>query len=218
MHRTWENLTTKEKIIKATMEIIAKEGFYNITIRKIASRADVNIAAVNYHFGSKDGVIDAALATVTDEMKTTFTLLKESGSETEARLLEFIDHYTEVIHKYPDLIKNLIDMAIHNKPLNKQAEYMTFLKNEGIALIKAAIAEVRPEAAEEVLNICTLQLLSALSFPVLMGDHILDMTDVDLKDEQVRQHYILILLEFALGRGLLLRTVPGGNALITNST
>lgn len=211
MHMTWENLTTKEKIIKATMEIIAKEGFYNITIRKIASRADVNIAAVNYHFGSKDGVIDAALATVTDEMKTTFTLLKESGSDTENRLLEFIEHYTEIIHKYPDLIKNLIDMAIHNKPLNKQTEYMTFLKNEGIALIKAAITEVSPEADEELLNIRALQLLSALSFPILMGDNILDMTGVDLKDKQVRQHYVLTLLEFVLGRRLL-SNVSGDNA------
>lgn len=202
MIANWDNLTTKQKIIKVTMDIIAEEGFHNITIRKIASRADVNVAAVNYHFGSKDGVIDAALATVTDEMRKTFNILNESGLDSETRLLEFIRHYTEIIHKYPDLIKNLIDHAIHNKPLDKHAEYMIFLKNEGVALIKAAIAEIRPQASEEILNIRTLHLLSALSFPILMGDYIGSMTGVDLKDDRIRCHYILLLSEFVLGRSL----------------
>ena len=69
-------------------------------------------------------------------MRKAFTLLTDDRQDVKTRLLEFINHYTDVIHKYPDLIKNMIDHAIHNKPLDKHAEYMTFLKIEGIALMK----------------------------------------------------------------------------------
>lgn len=193
-----ESPTTKQKIIQVTMEIIAEEGFHNITIRKIAARAHVNIAAVNYHYGSKDGVIDAALATVTDEMRKAFTLLTDDRQDVKTRLLEFINHYTDVIHKYPDLIKNMIDHALHNKPLDKHAEYMTFLKIEGIALMKMTIAEIRPEASKEELYMFTLHLLSALSFPILMGDYIGEMMGVDLKEEKVRHIYVKTLLQSVL--------------------
>lgn len=51
-------LSTKQKILQAAMDIIAAEGLEKTTVRKIAARAGVNIAAVNYHFGGKDAVIN----------------------------------------------------------------------------------------------------------------------------------------------------------------
>ncbi len=194
----WENLTTKQKIVKTTMDIIAEEGFHNITIRKIAARANVNLAAVNYHFGSKDGVIDTALATVNSEIRKTFAVLHSDQTDAATRLLAFINQYTEIINKYPDLIKKMIDHAIHNKPLDKHAEYMTFLKVEGIASIKQVLSEIKPEADENALYMRTLYLLSALSFPILMGSYITEMMGVDLKDETVRHAYIQLLLESVL--------------------
>ncbi len=44
-------LTTKQRIVQATMNIIAEEGLPNTTVRKIASRAGVNVAAVTCHPG-----------------------------------------------------------------------------------------------------------------------------------------------------------------------
>ena len=51
------------KIINATIECIEKEGIQNLTTRNIANRAEVNIAAVNYYFGSKDRLVEIALET-----------------------------------------------------------------------------------------------------------------------------------------------------------
>ncbi|MED2485085.1 TetR/AcrR family transcriptional regulator, partial [Bacillus thuringiensis] len=44
-----ENVSTKEKILNTTLELIKKEGFEKVTIRKIAKLLDINIALVNYH-------------------------------------------------------------------------------------------------------------------------------------------------------------------------
>lgn len=53
---------TKLKILSAAELLIAQLGFGGTSIRAIAAAADVNIAAVNYHFGSKDQLFEAVFA------------------------------------------------------------------------------------------------------------------------------------------------------------
>lgn len=47
-------MNTKEKIILAAAEEFANVGFHATTTRAICQRAEVNIAAINYHFNSKE--------------------------------------------------------------------------------------------------------------------------------------------------------------------
>ncbi len=46
--------TTKSKILNAAVDVFAEYGYPEATVAIICNRAGVNIAAVNYHFGSKD--------------------------------------------------------------------------------------------------------------------------------------------------------------------
>ncbi|MEH6575738.1 MAG: TetR/AcrR family transcriptional regulator [Amphritea sp.] len=50
---------TARKIQIAAEALFAEQGFAETTMRQITSVADVNLAAVNYHFGSKKGLISA---------------------------------------------------------------------------------------------------------------------------------------------------------------
>lgn len=45
---------TKTALVFAAGELFAEHGFEGATVRAIAERAGANIAAVNYHFGSKE--------------------------------------------------------------------------------------------------------------------------------------------------------------------
>lgn len=54
-------LQTSELILDAAEAIFAADGNTNASLRTITARAGVNIAAVNYHFGSKDALIRAVL-------------------------------------------------------------------------------------------------------------------------------------------------------------
>ena len=48
---------TRTAILSAAERLYADRGFADVTLRDIVAAADVNLAAVNYHFGSKDELI-----------------------------------------------------------------------------------------------------------------------------------------------------------------
>ena len=53
-----QHFSTKDRILYAAEELFAQQGFASTSLRQVTSRADVNIAAVNYHFGSKDNHVN----------------------------------------------------------------------------------------------------------------------------------------------------------------
>lgn len=50
---------TSASIVTAAETLFAEQGFTETTVRQITARAEVNLAAINYHFGSKKGLIQA---------------------------------------------------------------------------------------------------------------------------------------------------------------
>ncbi len=52
---------TKERILNAAEKLFAEHGFAGTSLRELTRAAQVNLAAVNYHFGSKDEVLRAVL-------------------------------------------------------------------------------------------------------------------------------------------------------------
>jgi len=52
---------TRARLLNAAREVFSQHGFQGATVREICRRAKANVAAVNYHFGSKDGLLSEAL-------------------------------------------------------------------------------------------------------------------------------------------------------------
>ena len=48
---------TKEIILDTAERLFARSGFSSVSLREITAEAGVNLAAVNYHFGSKDALL-----------------------------------------------------------------------------------------------------------------------------------------------------------------
>ncbi len=49
------------KILEAAIDCINDDGVQGVTVRRIAERAGVNVAAINYYYRSKDRLVDAAM-------------------------------------------------------------------------------------------------------------------------------------------------------------
>ena len=62
------HFNTKDRILGAAEELFAQFGFAGTSLRQVTSHADVNIAAVNYHFGSKENLVNEVFRRRMDEM------------------------------------------------------------------------------------------------------------------------------------------------------
>lgn len=58
------SLETKEQILDVAECAIAQNGYAGTTLRSVVSKANVNLAAIHYHFGSKEDLFRAVLARI----------------------------------------------------------------------------------------------------------------------------------------------------------
>ena len=59
---------TRTRILDAAEELFMQHGFEGTSMRLLTTKAGVNLAAVNYHFGSKDALIEAVFHRRLDPM------------------------------------------------------------------------------------------------------------------------------------------------------
>jgi len=48
---------TRARLLDAAREVFSEHSFQGATVREICRRAEANVAAVNYHFGNKEGLL-----------------------------------------------------------------------------------------------------------------------------------------------------------------
>ncbi|WP_226605954.1 TetR/AcrR family transcriptional regulator [Bacillus cereus] len=161
-----ENVSTKEKILNTTLELIKKEGFEKVTIRKIAALSDVNIALVNYHFGSKEKLISEAIRVLLISFQGTFSILDNITVPAKERLKIFLLDYVLVIRQYPELVRKIIAMG--TTVFISQYEYRNFLKRLGFSKVKNILSEITNETDQEILMMMTVQIFGSVFLPTLM--------------------------------------------------
>lgn len=111
---------TKTKILRTAAELFAKKGFEGTSVRDIASAADVNISAINYHFKSKDSLywavsldahewLEAGIRDFAKDNKTTYDLAW--------KIFDFL-------HNNSSALKNAFVMMISDSapPMDEQAQ------------------------------------------------------------------------------------------------
>lgn len=92
-----DGLETRAQIIECAGRLIAAQGFAQTTSKSICQAAQVNMAAVNYHFGSRDGLYMAVLQEVHDHLLTLGELQSLYGSrqKPEQKIAAFLRLYVE---------------------------------------------------------------------------------------------------------------------------
>jgi AcrR family transcriptional regulator len=75
-----EKVDTKSRILDSAEILFGLNGFDGTSLRDITTAAEVNLAAINYHFHSKDSLIDAIVARRIQPVNTRrFELLEAAG-------------------------------------------------------------------------------------------------------------------------------------------
>jgi AcrR family transcriptional regulator len=95
--------STKERILTAAEALFAQRGFEGASLRQLTAAAGVNLAAVNYHFGSKDNLVEEVFKRRLDQLNARrLSALKEvsglPGTTLEDVLAAFIRPALDLSH------------------------------------------------------------------------------------------------------------------------
>ena len=96
---------TKEQIINVAERLFAENGFAGTSLRSVIREANVNLSAVNYHFGSKEGLYSAVISRtakpiVEEELKRLRHYQKKQNPPSVEMILEAL--LTPVLEKVID--------------------------------------------------------------------------------------------------------------------
>ncbi|MFL9484698.1 TetR/AcrR family transcriptional regulator [Chitinophagaceae bacterium LWZ2-11] len=170
----------KEHIVNVAIELFADRGFEGTSIRDLAAAAGVNIAMVNYYFGSKEKLFEAMV-----EYKSSFirekleAIVNDEGKSEIEKVDAMIDNYVDRLltqHKYHRVIHHELMLQqreeLHNNIIN------VFARNKEVmqAIIETGIKKKVFKPVDALLTIVSMlgtinQVLLSKPMCKLMIDH-----------------------------------------------
>ncbi len=189
--------STREQIIAVTLEALQQGGLAALTIRQIADRAGVNVAAVNYHFGSKDALVNEVLVELTSGLRGAFTALADDAVSPRDRLHQFLDGFASVLLRYPDVYRQAIGSGLLGG--DEQRQYLGFLRAEGLQALKRLVRQETGETQDRRLTLRIIQAIGGLVYPLLVAPFLAQAAGIQLSDERIRREHVALCLETLAG-------------------
>jgi len=184
--------SVEERIILATIECIEKYGIKKTTNRRIAAMANVNGAAVNYYFRSKDILIKKALQITLDNAFDFKDFERLTALTPKERCEDIFNNLVAGACKYPGLVRahfyslfsqGVVDEEVQHR-LNKYLHYLAKdLKDHGW------------QGNEEELGYALTQISAAALMMALAPQVFQQGFGIDMHDEETRRKFIERLVE-----------------------
>jgi AcrR family transcriptional regulator len=154
---------TRQRLLMAAGEEFAERGFHHTTVRDICQRAGVNIAAVNYHFHSKEDLYAAVCNYSLDLSVNKYspTLGITEGTTAQERLRTFIRSFLfSMLEKgKPSWHEKLVTREMNNPTGALDSMVETTIKPRNKLLTSIVKEFLGKGAAEESIRQCCLSII-----------------------------------------------------------
>ncbi|HPD38673.1 MAG TPA: helix-turn-helix domain-containing protein [Mesotoga infera] len=186
---TTEEINTRERIFKATLELI-KEGkdANRLTTRQIGDRAGVNPSLVNYHFQSKENLIGQVVGTMMGEIIGQLRRSDAIENDPETRLREILLTTADAAFKF----YNVSRIAI-------AGELKEGCRNS-CQMVLPLLQEIFKGYTLPDLNVIALQLMLPFHHIVVDPDLYGKYLGADFFDEKQRRRKINQMVDLVLAR------------------
>lgn len=176
---------TKEKLITAAMAYLDEEAdMEKITVRRLAKRAGVAVGVLNYHFGSKDNLINAAIEMMVSKMASELLQPDTPGLTDPIDIIRNMMKRTSTFAaQYPNRAKAMITADL----LHGQLQAPTVL----IPLLKAAF----PGTDDMKLSLMALQIVLPIQVAAIRSETFCNYCQVNILDEKQRDRVIDLIID-----------------------
>lgn len=187
------SLDTRSKILQVAIDAVGLRG--EITVRQISEKAGVNVAAINYHFGSKNNLlkeVENYYAEILYNMMKD-VLLRE-GTNPKEKLVLWTNSLMEFMFKYPALIALIANLATEDREYNPILIQKVYLNVELENVITLLIKESTGITEERILKYKYLQIFSGILGPIIgevvsltygNKNHILNISEKGQREEYI---------------------------------
>jgi AcrR family transcriptional regulator len=111
---------SREALLDAAIELIADGGYTATGVDAIAKRSGVVKSALYWHFGSKDGLLVAALERTAGEWVSEFEASVVLNAEPAQRLENLLQHVRDLFYNRPERVRLILSALIERGPENKE--------------------------------------------------------------------------------------------------
>ena len=185
-----ERSDTKTKILETAAEIVGREKNLNLTIREIAKRAGVNLASVNYYFGSKKNLLQEVEKMLMENVLLVYADLENEDLPIKDRLVNWADSLIKNMIDYPGIIY-LIGTRVLKRDNTIFNVYLSLLETDITPLVK----ELSGLKDTEEVKYKVLQLISGIVYPALIISSESEASALDLSDSITRKKYVSALVK-----------------------
>lgn len=175
---TKKSQETKAKILKTASKLFAKQGVDNTSLREITAAADVNLAAINYHFGGKDALVAQILMGFISPLdverrqilKNAQTASDEGALRVRDILTAYLQPWLHFMDKHPGMLAGYVQQHTND---NNKSEGTKSLKPMFLTIVQGAhqelldyLAQALPDVSRDVL-LLRLNIIGTLAITVL---------------------------------------------------
>lgn len=227
--KTPQPADTKERIIAAAEALFMERGFAATSLRMITAEAKVNIAAVNYHFGSKEALIREVFECRLGPLNADrVACLDRLEKQAEGRALS-VEQIIEAI-LLPSLnvdsdplaggalFRRLLGRAF-SEPTDLMRDVLPAQYREVVVRFKDALVRALPEVPEQELTWRMHFMFGALSYTMAGTDSLRLIATCNLEGADDAEAIISRLVPFlAAGLRAPLPRMTNGNARLPQSS
>jgi len=112
-----ETSPTAAALVRAARELFALHGYDGTSVRAITARARANLGAITYHFGSKQALHDAVIASVMGPGRERILEAAAGRGTPLDRLEAVVRVFFSYLHENPDAIPLMLGVMLSSRPL-----------------------------------------------------------------------------------------------------
>lgn len=183
-----ENLTEKQKkVLQASLELFASQGFEATTSQQIAKRAGVSVGSVYHTFPTKQAILVAVLAPIFEG--TMNTVANQFNDNTFGKGFESVEELVKVTiadrFYFADKNINVIRLMLGQMLVNSVfvEDLKKFFEQQAKQLVLPTI--VRLQAEQKIKNLPIEKILQILFYPLAtyIGKRVLGINNMSLEEE-----------------------------------
>jgi TetR/AcrR family transcriptional regulator len=180
-----KNKNTEETILDSAREIFMQKGFEGARMQEIADHAGINKALVHYYFRNKEKLFAAIFKDILQQIGPALLTFISEDIPLEIKIWKFVDHYIELIKKFPRMPLFIInELSVNPDRIIRHLQFSNFMDFNKLQKILSEEHEkgkiIRVDVRHFIINIISLTV-----FP--LAAKIIIQKNLNIQDDEWHQ-------------------------------